>query len=239
VAAGIVLLVGLGWWLMRQARHGRRAGNGDAIAATSPAPGMGLSASATGGPQGGSAVLVTTPTPTPVATPEPTPTPTPTPEPSYIVVPAAWSGDVWVTVGKQPRRRLDKDQRFVVTADTPTTLRFGYESAGYQDDAQRTVRVGEGQTTRVVAPIQRPGLIQVQQKLGTPLGRVVLDGVGPPIVRHRARPGGHRVRIDPLSGAGVGIPEQQVELPPGKKLVVTFDLASGRLQAVPAELPAP
>jgi hypothetical protein len=76
---------------------------------------------------------------------------------------------------------------------------------------------------------------------------VVLDGtdLGPPIVRRPVKPGPHQLRIDPLSGPGAsatlgaGAIDQQVDVPEGKKLVLTFDLASGQLQQVVGELPAP
>src|SRR4029079_7027008 len=176
-----------------------------------------------------------TPTPPPAPTPTPAPTPPPTPRPSYLVVPAAWSPDVWVTVNKQ-RRRLDHEQRFAVSPGN-TKVSFEYSGA-YTDRAQSSVRVDEGETARLAVPFERPGLIQVQQKGGTRMGRVVLDGadLGTPIVRKPAKPGAHQLRIEP-SGSGAAAIDQQVELTPGTKLVLTFDLASGKLTQV--ELPAP
>ncbi|HET9768828.1 MAG TPA: hypothetical protein VFS60_18435, partial [Thermoanaerobaculia bacterium] len=240
-AAGLLLLGGLGWWFIgktgkteqtRQTRQAREPvqrsdGGANPIAQT--------------GSISGSTETVPLPTaapPPPTPTPSLAPTPTPTPRPTYLVVPAAWSRDVWVTVNKQ-RRRLDKEQRFAVSPGTSTKVSFEYDGA-YPDRAQSTVRVEEGETTRVAVPLQRPGLIQVQQKVGTPMGRVVLDGadLGTPIVRKQAKPGAHTLRIEPSSPAAGPI-EQQVEVQPGKKLIVTFDLSSGRVTAVVGELPAP
>jgi hypothetical protein len=46
------------------------------------------------------------------------------------------------------------------------------------------------------------------------------------------------MRVEP-STAGTTAIEQPVEVPAGKKLVLTFDLAAGRLQQVVGEPPAP
>ena len=234
-AAGVLLLGGLGWWLIgqtgqtRQTREAeRRTDGGDkAIAQTG---------SISGSTETAPLPAVTPPPPTP--TPSLAPTPTPTPGPGYLVVPAAWSRDVWVTVNKQ-RRRLDREQSFAVTPGTSTRVSFEYDGP-YADRAQSTVRVEEGETTRVTVPLQRPGLIQVQQKVGSPMGRVVLDGadLGTPIVRKQAKPGAHQLRIEPSSPAAGAI-EQQVEVQAGKKLIVTFDLSSGRVTSVVGDLPAP
>ncbi|HEV8628670.1 MAG TPA: hypothetical protein VGV61_00030, partial [Thermoanaerobaculia bacterium] len=93
-----------------------------------------------------------------------------------------------------------------------------------------TVKVGEGASTRVEVPIRRPGEIQVQTKIGTPQGRVVLDGhdYGAQIVRRMLQPGSHRLRIDPTAPGSPSI-DEQVDIESGKRLVVTFDLTSGRL----------
>ena len=80
--------------------------------------------------------------------------PTPPPRPSYLVVPAAWSPDVWVTVGRQ-RRRLDREQRFAVTPGTSTKVSFEYAGDGYGDSAQSSVRVAEGKTTDGRRPARR------------------------------------------------------------------------------------
>jgi serine/threonine protein kinase len=234
-AAGVLLLAGLGWWLIGQTRQARESGRREADIDAKPITQTG---SISGSTETVPLPTVAPPPPTPTPTPSVAPTPTPTPRPSYLVVPAAWSRDVWVTVNKQ-RRRLDKEQRFEVPPATGTKVSFEYDGA-YADRAQSTVRVEEGETTRVAVPLQRPGLIQVQQKVGTPMGRVVLDGadLGTPIVRQQAKPGAHTLRIEPSSPAAGPI-EQQVEVQPGKKLIVTFDLSSGRVTAVVGELPAP
>ena len=88
--------------------------------------------------------------------------------------------------------------------------------------------------------MERPGLIQVQQRVGSPIGRVLLDGadLGTPIVRRPAKAGTHRLRIEPGTPGPSAI-DEQVELAAGKKLVLTFDLASGRLVQVVGELPTP
>jgi len=57
-------------------------------------------------------------------------------------------------------------------------------------------------------------------------------------VRKQAKPGAHQLRIEPSSPAAAAI-EQQVEVQAGKKLIVTFDLSSGRVTAVVGDLPAP
>jgi serine/threonine-protein kinase len=228
-AAGLLLLAGLGWWLLRQAREAGRNDGGD-----KPIAQTGI---VSGSTETAPLPAVTPPPPTPTPTPSLAPTPTPTPRPATLVVPAAWSGDVWVTVNKQ-RRRLDREQRFAVPPGS-SKVSFEYDGA-YADRAQSTVRVEEGETTRVAVPLQRPGLIQVQQKVGSPMGRVVLDGadLGTQIVRKQAKPGAHQLRIEPSSPAAAAI-EQQVEVQAGKKLIVTFDLSSGRVTAVVGDLPAP
>ena len=228
---GVLLLAGLGWWIVQRMRQPARP---QVAVVETPTP-------ENGGISGGgisiSAETRSTPTPPPTPTPTPAPTPTPTPRPSYLVVPAAWSPDVWVTVNKQ-RRRLDREQRFPVSPGN-TKVSFEYSGA-YTDRAQSSVRVEEGETARLAVPFQRPGLIQVQQKVGTPMGRVVLDGadLGTPIVRKPAKPGTHQLRIEP-SGAGAAAIDQQVELRAGTRLVLTFDLASGKVTQVVGELPAP
>ena len=236
VAAGVLLLLALGVWLVQRGRDSRhQQASLDPIAEPTP---EGI---------GGSTDKKEHPVPTPNASPtiaEPTPTPVPTatapptPRPSYLVVPAAWSPQVWVTVNKQ-RRRLDREQRFPVSPGTAKAV-FEYSDGGYRDSAPATVRVGEGETARLTVPLAPPGLIQVQQKVGTPIGRVAIDGAdhGAGIVRYRTKAGAHQVRIEP-STPGAGAIDQQVELPPGKKLVLTFDLGSGRLQQFVGELPAP
>ncbi len=241
VVAGMLVLAGLGFWLVQQVRHARRPAAATAESAGT-ANGLALGASAGTGIRSPPSVGATpTPAPTPTATAAPTPTPTP--RPTYLVVPAAWSPEVWVTVGKQPRRRLDREQRFVVTPGTATPVRFGYEDGGYRDDAERTVKVAEGDTARVAVGIAQPGLIQVQQMVNTPLGRVLLDGVdlGPPIVRRVVKPGLHQLRIDPLVAAdAVGTPlATEVQVEPGRKLVLTFDLTSRQWSSKVGELPAP
>ena len=225
VVAGVLLLGGLGWWLVQRARHQGRA-QAEIAAQQSASAGGGISVSAEPRP--------TLPPPPPTPTPTAAPTPTPTPRPSYLVVPAAFSPDVWVTVNKQ-RRRLDREQRFAVSPGI-TKVSFEYSGA-YTDRIQNSVRVDEGDTARLAVPFERPGLIQVQQRVGTPMGRVVLDGtdLGTPIVRKPAKPGAHQLRIEP-SGPGASPIEQQVELQSGKKLVLTFDLASGKLTQVVGEL---
>ncbi|HXT52380.1 MAG TPA: serine/threonine-protein kinase [Thermoanaerobaculia bacterium] len=230
VVAGVLVLGGLGWWLIDRARDSRREEVAD-TASAAPLPG-GLAASAEATP-----VATATPPP-PTPTPSLAPTPTPTPRPSYLVVPAAWSSDVWVTVGKT-RRRLDREQRFAVTPGTSTRVIFEYDG-DYNDRAQSSVRIAEGETERLAVPFARPSLVQVQQKVGTPMGRVTLDGteLGTGIVRRKAKPGAHRLRIEPNSPGGSAI-DQQIELPAGRKLVITFDLASGRLTQVQGDLPAP
>jgi len=221
MVAGALVVVALGWWLVQRARHGgddgKRASADDAGESVA---GMALAASA------GAAL----PTPSPPPTPEPTPTATPPPQPATVIVPAAWSPQVWVTVNKQ-RRRLDREQRFQVTPGAAITVRFDYEDGGYRDNGQRVVRVGEGESTRVENPIARPGQIQVQSKVGTPFGRVLLDGndLGPPIVRRTVSAGRHSLRIEPGT-AGAAAIEQQVQVPSGGKLIVTFDLTSHQLQ---------
>jgi hypothetical protein len=230
VVAGVLLVAAVAAWLLQQSQASRHR-RVDDIAAASPIPGLAVDASVTPTPAAS----------TPPPTPEPSlaPTPSPTPKPSYVVVAAAWSPEVWVTIGKQ-RRRLDREQRFTVPAGANTTVRFDYEGRGFRDGAQSTVRVDAGATVRVPVPLSPPGLIQVQQKLGTPMGRVVLDGtdLGLPIVRQSVKAGAHHVRIDP-SAPGTGAIDEQVEVPAGKKLVLTFDLAAGRLNKVVGELPGP
>ncbi len=234
-AAGILLLAALGVWLVQQARESRREEERAAKLAAAE-PGLALAASVDKQEQ--PIPTPTAPPATPTPTPAPTPTATPTPRPSYLVVPAAWSPDVWVRVDGQ-RRRLDREQRFAVSPGT-TKVSFEYSSDGWRDSAQSTVRVGEGDTTRVVVPLAAPGLIQVQQKLGTPMGRVVLDGadLGTRIVRQRAKAGVHEVRIEPAT-PGVAAIAETVELRAGTRLVLTFDLAKGQLQKVEGALPTP
>jgi len=226
VVAGVLVLGGIAWWLVDRARHARQEEIAEVATAT-PLPGLGISAEAT-----------PVPTPPPTPTPSLAPTPTPTPRPSYIVVPAAWSGDVSVTVGKT-RRRLDREQRFPVTPGTSTKVVFEY-SGDYSDRVQNSVRVDEGETTRLTVPLAPPALLQVQQRVGTPMGRVMLDGadLGTPIVRRKAKPGTHQLRIEPAS-PGANAIDQQIELPAGRKLVLTFDLAAGRITQVLGDIPAP
>jgi hypothetical protein len=59
-------------------------------------------------------------------------------------------------------------------------------------------------------------------------------------VRRAVKPGLHSLRIEPLGNAGGGASiDQQVDVPEGKKLILTFDLGSGQLQRVVGELPGP
>jgi hypothetical protein len=178
-----------------------------------------------------SAELATTPTqatPTPAPTPEAAPTPTPTPEPSYIIVPAAWSPEVYVTVNRQ-RRSLARQQRFEVPAGATARVSFEYRDGDYQDAAVRSVVVGEGETAQVAVPIATPGMLQIQQKVSTPAGRVFLDGrdLGVGLVRRRAPAGRHQLRIEPATTGGTGLIERDVTVAAGMKLVVTFDLVTG------------
>ncbi|HEV8240927.1 MAG TPA: serine/threonine-protein kinase [Thermoanaerobaculia bacterium] len=230
--AGVLVLAALGWWLVQRGRQPAKPQAEVATNARGESGGISVSA------EPRATLAPPAPTPTPLPTAAPTPTPTATPRPSYLVVPAAWSRDVWVTVGKQ-RRRLDHEQRFAVSPGSNTKVSFEYSGA-YSDRAQSSVRVDEGETTRLAVPLERGGLIQVQQKVGTPMGRVVLDGadLGNPIVRKPAKPGSHQLRIEP-SGAGAAAIDQQVELRAGTRLVLTFDLASGKVTQVVGELPAP
>jgi serine/threonine-protein kinase len=233
VAIGVLLLAGLAAWLLRQRDD---SGRDDAQTELAAAAGLALAASADQQEQ--PIPTPTAPPATPAATATPAPTAPPTPRPSYLVVPAAWSSNVWVRVGGD-RRRLNREQKFAVAAGT-TRVSFEYDEGGYRDQDQVTARVGEGDTARVAVPLAPPGLIQVQQKVGSPIGRVVLDGtdLGPPIVRQRARAGAHQVRIEPATPGGASI-AATVELRAGTKLVLTFDLASGGLQKVEGALPTP
>ena len=230
VAGGALLLVALAAWGVQQARDSREK---DKVAQEDAVPTPSLFDTTVVG--AGISVATPTPPPTPVPTATPTPTPPPTPRPSYLVVPAAWSPQVWVRVGGE-RRQLNREQRFAVAAGA-TKVTFGYSDGDYSDDEQTTVRVDEGNTARLTIPLSPPGLIQVQQKMGTPTGRVVLDGedLGTRIVRKRARAGAHAVRIEPATPGAAPIAET-VELRAGTKLVLTFDLAKGLLQKVEGAL---
>jgi serine/threonine protein kinase len=198
-------------------------------AAAEPPQGGGISLAASAeGPQ---ALVIPEPplAATPEPTPEPTPTPTPTPRPSTLVVPAAWSPDVFVVVGGQ-RRSLGQRQRFEVPPGVSTRVRFEYREEDYADDATRSVRVAEGATEELAVPLAPPGLIQVQQRVNTPPGRVFLDGEATAggLFRKKVKAGRHKIRVEPASGSATPI-DRDVEVPAGKKLVLTFDLATGDL----------
>jgi serine/threonine-protein kinase len=181
------------------------------------------------------AVAVPTPEPPPAATPEPTPEATPTPRPGRLVVPAAWSPDVHVTVAGQ-RRSLSQARSFTVSPGAPIAVRFDY-SGDYADEARRTVTVGEGLTVELEIPLQRPGQLQVQQRLATPMGRIWIDGneAGQGRAQRNVRPGAHRIRVEPTV-AGAQSVEQMVEVPSGKRVVATFDLNAGQLVQVVRDL---
>jgi serine/threonine-protein kinase len=174
--------------------------------------------------------------PQPPPTPEPTPETTPTPRPAYLVVPAAWSPEVHVTVGRQ-RRSLAQRQRFEVTPGSNTVVRFDYASGDFRDGGQQVVKVAAGQTVEVEVPLRRPGQIQVQQKLQTPLGRISIDGIptGQGRVERMLAAGAHEVRIDPMTPGGQSI-VRRVQLPSGTRVVLTFDLNAGNIVEVVANL---
>ena len=185
-----------------------------------------------------------TPGPTPAATPAPTatlpppPPPPPPPRPAYVVVPAAWSPDVTVTVRGGRRRSLGEAQRIEVTPGRRVTLLFEYRGEGYTASESRSVTVSEGTTVDVENPLPPPGQVQVQQKLGTPPGRVSLDGedLGVGRVRRTVGAGPHRLRVEAASAGGGGAIEREVTVPSGQRLVLTFDLTSGALVEVVSAL---
>ena len=238
-AGGVLVLALVAWWMVSHARASRREAAANR-AESSPASGMALAASA-----GANGVGVPLATPTPAATPTPTvaatpePTPTPTARPALLVVPAAWSPQVSVTVGKQ-RRSLYREQRFVVSPDSSTRVVFAYDGE-YRDQDVVMVRIQEGETKRLKVPLLRPGVLQVQPKVNTPLGRVVLDStpLGSSIVRRAVKPGPHVLRVEPLGAMEAAAIEQSVLVPEGGKLVLTYDLASGRVQTKVGDLPTP
>jgi predicted Ser/Thr protein kinase len=181
-----------------------------------------------------------TPLPTPTAepTPEPTVAPTPTPQASYLVVPAAWSPDVYVTVNGE-RRSLARRQTFTVPAGD-SRVKFDYRDGDYSDSKSRNVRVGEGASQEVEVAIGQPALLQIQPRVNTPPGRVILDGEdqGSRIVQKLVPPGSHKVRVEPAGAGATVVPiEQDVDVPAGKKVVVTFDLGGGTLVPVVVALP--
>ena len=181
------------------------------------------------------------PSATPAATPEVTATstpPAPPPRPAYVLVPAAWSPEVTVSVRGQRRRSLGEAQRIAVTPGRRVTLVFEYRGDGYSATESRTVTVHEGATVDVENPLPAPGRVQVQQKLGTPPGRVSLGGeeLGVGRVRRTLAPGPHRLRIEPSSAGGGNAIDREVTVPSGRKLVLTFDLTTGGLVEVVAPL---
>jgi hypothetical protein len=99
------------------------------------------------------------------------------------------------------------------------------------------VKVAAGQTVEVEVPLRRPGQIQVQQKLQTPLGRISIDGIpaGQGRLARTLAAGAHEVRIDPVAPGGQSI-VRQVQLPSGTRVVLTFDLNAGSIVEVVAHL---
>ena len=224
----------------QEAGEGQEAGGpgegGDALAATA-----GAGAPATDpllAPSAGPAAATSA---TAAATPEVTaapPPPPPPPQPAYVLVPAAWSPEVTVSVRGQRRRSLGEAQRIAVTPGRSVTLVFEYRGDDYSASESRTVTVHEGATVDVENPLPAPGQVQVQQKLGTPPGRVSLDGeaLGVGRVRRTLAPGPHRLRIEPSSAGGGGAIDREVTVPSGRRLVLTFDLTRGALVEVVAPL---
>jgi serine/threonine-protein kinase len=244
---GVVLAGALGVMLLQ--------GSGGGTAAADEAPpaeggaegapdGRGISGeggvAARAAPDGSVTTLAALPAPTatPATAPTATPTPPPSPRPAYVVVPAAWSPDVAVSLRGQRRRGLGETQRIAVAAGVPVTLTFEYRSGEYTDRATRTVTVAEGVTVEVENPLAAPAQVQVQQRLGTPLGRVWLDGreLGVGRVTSVVKPGDHRLRVEPANAPGSPI-ERGLVVPPGRKLILTFDLTSGSVVEVVADLP--
>jgi eukaryotic-like serine/threonine-protein kinase len=181
--------------------------------------------------------------PAPELTNSPTPAPTPQatasppPPPAYLVVPAAWSPDVHVTVAGQ-RRSLAERQRFRLQPGVDTVVSFDYVHGDYRDGKKRSVKVAAGATVELEVPLSAPGQIQVQQRLNTPAGRVTLDDVdlGPGRVRRIVEPGAHDLRIEPASASGAQSVVRKVQVPPGKKVIVTFNLDDGSAVEVIGEL---
>ena len=143
---------------------------------------------------------------------------------------AAWSPDVSVTVNGRTRK-LGSEQRIQVSPGT-TRLTFVYSDAeGLRYTQTSQVRVAEGASERVAVPFGAPGVLQVQPRLNSPPGIVFVDGeqMSGRIVRERKRPGSYKVRVEPAGAAGGAAVERDLEVPAGKKLVATYDLAAGKI----------
>lgn len=180
---------------------------------------------------------------------EPDPAPTtppagPAPEPAIETPPAAvaeapatlsigasWSPDAAVEVAGR-RLVLDRTHDLELPAGD-YVLQFELERP-YVARAAVPISLSAGDRRSVRPPFSRPGLLTLQPQLGTPQGRISVDGGAAQVGMVRGMvlpPGRHRVRVEPLAAGAAGAIEYEAEVLSGQELILTFDL--GRQQITP------
>lgn len=174
------------------------------------------------------------PAPTEPTAPEPlvpvvAQVPPPQPTPATLVLTASWSPTATVSVAGR-RLNLGSEQQLELPAGEHT-LEFALTEP-YRATSRTTVTLAAGDRRVISPPFRRPGLLTVQPHLGTPPGRITVDGepLAQSVVRGKVlAPGTHTIRIEPANpGAGEAI-DYEATLEPGQELVLTFDLASKRV----------
>ncbi len=173
----------------------------------------------------------TDPAPAPAAEPAPAETPAPAPPaPATLLLPPGWSDRIRVSIDGGPEFALDS-ARTRRLAPGSHSLTFSLLTPRYR--AIETVRVvlEPGEERRLRIPIKPPGALTVQADLGSPQGRVRVDGeeLGPtPLRRHFLAAGLHRVSVYAPDRPSSPIFERPLRVLPGEETVITFDLSGRR-----------
>lgn len=249
--AAVVLAAIGGWAIWRFQDSVLAAGSASRHAVSSPAPAapptiLATPPAVTPPPAQDPATGVEPPLAQPTAAPEtsaevaPPAEPEPEPvRPATLIVAPAWESTMTVRVGRKSWP-LDRERRFELEPGT-YKVRFSLQTPVFAQEKESSVRLGEGETRRLVTPIERPGRLTVQPHLNTRQGFVRIDGAaaGPTPLRGRwLAPGPHVVEI--AAGPEPGSPSalrETVEVASDQETIFTFDL-EGRIERRLSSRPA-
>ena len=154
------------------------------------------------------------------------PAPPAAPKPAMLSIAPAWDSAMSLRIGSKVWT-LDRERRLDLAAGT-YTLKFAIETPSYSHSQETSVRLKEGETRRIVSPIDRPGKLTVQPHINARQAFVRLDG-GPalptPLRGRWISPGPHVVAIvatqDPLSPV---LRQEKVQIRSEIESILTFDL---------------
>ncbi len=152
--------------------------------------------------------------------------PPPPPQPGFLTVAPAWDSAMTLRLGTKIWT-LDRERRLELAPGT-YKLKFAIATPVYAHATEMSVRIKEGESRRIVSPIERPGRLSVQPHINARQAFVRLDGalaVATPLRGRWLAPGPHTVEIvaapDPASPV---LRKETVVIRAESESILTFDL---------------